>query len=102
MKTLIKKSTGEYVAWDGNEFDVTEIPVLLTHDNTPITYFIESKGIELIEVEVIRKIGEYSNHDKELLEKYTKFLLDNSYVDCDVYCEPPSAIDRFMFPELNK
>ena len=37
---------------------------------------------------------------KNLLTEYTDFLLKNGYCDTDVYCEPPSAIDRFFHPEL--
>ena len=39
---------------------------------------------------------------KETLSDYTDFLLDHGYCDTDVYCEPPTAIDRFMHPKLNK
>lgn len=37
---------------------------------------------------------------KDLIEEYTVFLLKNSYCDSDVYSEPPSAIDRFLNPQL--
>ena len=37
---------------------------------------------------------------KDVLTRYTEFLLDFGYCDADVYCEPPSAIDRFLFPNL--
>ena len=34
------------------------------------------------------------------LEEYTNFLLKEGYCDTDVYCEPPTAIDRFIHPKL--
>jgi len=37
---------------------------------------------------------------KDLLTEYTDFLLKNGYCDTDVYCEPPSAVDRFLIPQL--
>jgi hypothetical protein len=43
-----------------------------------------------------------SEYSKLILTEYTDFLLKNGYVDTDVYQEPPSAIDRFMHPILNK
>ena len=32
----------------------------------------------------------------ELLDKYNKFLLKNGYVDTDIICEEPFAIDEFL------
>jgi hypothetical protein len=46
--------------------------------------------------------SKFSEHDKELLTKYTEFLLKEGYCDSDVVAEGNSAIDRFMHPELNK
>ena len=43
-----------------------------------------------------------SEYAKLILTEYTDFLLKEQYCDSDVYSEPPSAIDRFMHPELNK
>jgi hypothetical protein len=37
-----------------------------------------------------------TNHDKDLLEEYTRWLLKNQYTDSDVYDEPPTAVDRFI------
>ena len=37
---------------------------------------------------------------KDVLTEYTEFLLKEGYCDSDVYCEPPTAIDRFMHKEL--
>ena len=37
---------------------------------------------------------------EELLEEYTRFLYKNGYVDDDVWCEEPTAIERFL-KELN-
>jgi len=39
---------------------------------------------------------------KDELTKFLDFLLKNGYCDSDVYSEPPSAIDRYMHPELNR
>jgi len=39
---------------------------------------------------------------KDELTDFLKFLLDNGYCDVDVYSEPPSAIDRYLNPKLNK
>jgi hypothetical protein len=35
-------------------------------------------------------------NQKELLEKYTQFLIDCGYCDADVYCEDQKAVDRFI------
>ena len=37
-----------------------------------------------------------SEETKNELKRYTDFLLKEGYVDCDVYCEPPTAIGRFL------
>jgi hypothetical protein len=37
---------------------------------------------------------------KSQLSEYTDFLLEEGYCDSDVYCEPPTAIDRFLHPKL--
>ena len=42
------------------------------------------------------------SYSKYMLYEYTEFLLKNGYCDTDVYCEPPSAIDRFFHPSLNR
>ena len=39
---------------------------------------------------------------KTELTIFLDFLLKNNYCDSDVYDEPPSAIDRYMHPKLNK
>lgn len=36
----------------------------------------------------------------DLLEKYTKFLQDNGYIDSDATTEEPFAIDRFMKSQI--
>lgn len=41
-------------------------------------------------------------YGKTLLTDYTEFLLKHGYCDSDVYCEPPSAIDRYMHPKLRE
>lgn len=35
----------------------------------------------------------------ELLEKYTKWLLDNGYTDTDTICEDPKAVDAYLEEE---
>ena len=37
---------------------------------------------------------------KEELTSFIDFLLREGYCDTDVYAEPPTAIDRYLFPEL--
>ncbi len=39
---------------------------------------------------------------KDELTTFLDFLLKNGYCDSDVYSEPPTAIDRYMHPKLNK
>jgi hypothetical protein len=39
-------------------------------------------------------------YSKEELTSFLKFLLDELYVDSDVYSEPPTAIDKYLHPEL--
>ena len=34
--------------------------------------------------------------NKELLDRYTKFLQKNGYIDTDATCEEPFAIDEFL------
>jgi len=36
------------------------------------------------------------------LKKYTNFLLNHNYVDDDVWCEEPTAIDRYLKEKRNK
>lgn len=36
------------------------------------------------------------DYSLEVLTAYTAFLLEEGYVDSDVYDEPPTAIDRFI------
>lgn len=49
-----------------------------------------------------KKIAELRlrSYDKDLLSKYTDFLLEHGYVDTDVYEEPPTAIDQFISKTL--
>jgi hypothetical protein len=42
------------------------------------------------------------DYAKEVLGRYTAFLVKEGYCDSDVYCEPPTTIDRFIYPKLNK
>jgi hypothetical protein len=37
---------------------------------------------------------------KKKLTEYTEFLVNEGYCDIDVYTEPPTAIDKFLNPEL--
>ena len=57
----------------------------------------ESAWGKTMKLDVFRLADQYM---KDVLTRYTEFLLGHSYCDADVYCEPPSAIDRFLFPEL--
>jgi len=63
--------------------------------------FLEDKNIpEKRDRQIIE--GWLEEYAKEILTDYTDFLLKHGYCDTDVYCEPPTAIDRFMHPKLNK
>jgi hypothetical protein len=42
----------------------------------------------------------YDNLIKEKLQEYTDFLMKEGYCDSDVVSELPTAIDRFLNPEL--
>jgi len=48
-------------------------------------------------IDVFKLVGEWG---VDLLTEYTDFLLKYGYCDTDVYCEPPTAIDRFLIPKL--
>ena len=37
---------------------------------------------------------------KYILTEYTDFLVKTGYCDTDVYYEPPTAIDKFLVPQL--
>ena len=50
-----------------------------------------------ISINILEKVDEFM---KDTLTQYTEFLLKEGYCDSDVYCEPPSAIDRFLTPQL--
>jgi len=64
--------------------------------------FRESSGFKYrdrLEVgEVDSLLDQYS---KVVLTEFTGFLTKNGYCDSDVF-EEPTAIDRFLFPKLNK
>jgi len=45
---------------------------------------------------------DFDEYTKSELTNFLDFLLKNGYCDSDVYSEPPSAIDRYMHPELNQ
>ena len=49
----------------------------------------------IAEISVLDEIAEKMD-TRELLERYTKFLLKHNYVDADVYAEEPTAIERFL------
>jgi hypothetical protein len=53
------------------------------------TYYTPEDVIKIVSVAV-----------KLQLKAYTDFLLEAQYCDSDVYSEEPTAIDRFMNPEL--
>ena len=62
-------------------------------------YVDEPSWSKVRKVDVFKLVDNYS---KDLLTEYTEFLLKEGYCDSDVYCEPPTAIDRFMHKELRK
>lgn len=43
-----------------------------------------------------------TEYGKVLITEFLDFLLENNYCDDDVWREPPTAIDRFYHPNLNK
>ena len=43
---------------------------------------------------------EIGNFSKDLWTEFLDFLLREGYVDSDVYCEPPTAIDAFLNERL--
>ena len=47
-----------------------------------------------------------TTEEKELLEEYTNFLLQEGYVDADIYAEPPSqgvtVIDLFILKKTSE
>lgn len=49
-----------------------------------------------VEKFIKQSLQEQEEERIELLEKYTRFLLKNGYVDDDVWCEEPTAIERFL------
>ena len=51
----------------------------------------------MVAVDVFKLADEYM---KDMLTEYTEYLMRDGYCDADVYCEPPTAIDRFLFPDL--
>lgn len=54
---------------------------------------------QTVAVDVFKLADQYM---KDVLTRYTDFLLEWGYCDADVYCEPPTAIDRFLLPELRE
>jgi predicted translin family RNA/ssDNA-binding protein len=73
-----------------------------------IAKYVNGKIINMHNNDLIFDINNYVKLEdaiemlKDILTDYDKFLLENGYTDSDVWCEPPTAIDRFLFPELNK
>ena len=57
---------------------------------------------KIVELDTTKLDANLNEVIKEELENYTQFLLRNGYCDSDVYCEPPTAIDRYFHPKLNK
>ena len=61
---------------------------------------LQKENAELIKSKQIIKDGFFTEPMKyELLEKYTKWLLDNGYTDTDTICEAPKAVERFLEDE---
>jgi hypothetical protein len=42
----------------------------------------------------------HKERNKDELTAFLQFLMDNSYCNSGVYCELPTAIDRYLHPEL--
>ena len=65
------------------------------------TYFEDDEhSMNVLEEEqAIKALDAYA---KEVLTHYTEFLVKSGYCDTDVYNEPPSAIDRFLYPKIDK
>jgi len=38
----------------------------------------------------------------DLLEKYNEHLMKEGFADCDLWCEPPTAIDGFLLTKWAK
>ena len=46
---------------------------------------------------VCQKIEEWLlKHEKDILNEYNQFLLENGYCDTDIEQEEPTAIDQFL------
>lgn len=63
-----------------------------------VELILGKKGVKLSDrLVIIQAIREHT-HDavKAALDGYTKFLLDCNYVDDDVLCEKPKAVDRYL------
>ena len=64
--------------------------------NAIVIYFDEQKHNK----QVIKPTKQFNGDVRGLLEKYTKFLQENGYIDTDATCEEPFAIDEFL--KINK
>jgi len=67
----------------------------------PMNYFYEGKRAGFVAGAEWMKspLGEVI---KDELTNFLDFLLKEGYCDSDVYSESPSAIDRYMHPNLNR
>jgi hypothetical protein len=47
-----------------------------------------------------RYLAAMEEYRVEELTSFLNFLMKEGYVDSDVYSEPPTAIDKYLHPEL--
>ena len=60
-------------------------------------------GYSDLSVAMIEFAKEYhAEKNKDELTLFLDFLLKENYCDSDVYAESPTAIDRYLHPELRK
>ena len=65
----------------------------------------EKHEVKGVNPELIKRMSNAQrNYIIEVLEKYNEFLEENGYADDDLWCEPPTAIDKFFlkyYPKID-